>query len=104
MKLRPYPTSDEWWVYAALISAPCAGMLATIILYRYLGDSSPLADQVCQASKYVAIYSAVTCTIKIARLAVCGKGQYACSRLKVIGWTILANVFVLVAYTAYIFR
>ena len=104
MMLHPYPTSDKWWVYVALVSSPCAGMLTTIILYRYLGDSSPLADQVCLASKYVAIYSAVTCTIKIARLAVCGKGQYARSRLKVIGWTILANALVLVAYTAYLFR
>lgn len=92
MKLKLIPTSESHGLYAALVTIPCLGALAAIIMYDYFGANFPLADAVMYASKIFGCYSTSAILYKIGTLAILRKPKAAFLRVLTTVATLIGNI------------
>ena len=92
MKLKLIPTSESHGLYAALVTIPCLGALAAIIMYDYFGANFPLADAVMYVSKIFGCYSTCVILYKIGTLAVLRRPKAAVLRVLTTIATLIGNI------------
>ena len=92
MKLKLIPTSESHGLYAALVTIPCLGALAAIIMYDYFGANFLLADAVMYVSKIFGCYSTCAILYKIGTLAVLRRPKAAFLRVLTTVATLIGNI------------
>ena len=94
------PKSNHAFVYSLLVTIPCVGALAGMILYEVLGVNSLIVDTVMVSSAACGVYSSATLILKIARLCILRQWRLAGKCIRITLRAIAINGVILIGYWA----